>query len=577
MARTGLKIAGVIVILAGLMLVATAGALYWLFTKAPAIEDKSVLVVKLCGEVPECGTDMLRGGPFGKAPVSMWDIRDVLQKAAADSRIAAVWIWIDYPVIGWAKAEEISEYLDEFRKSKKPAVAYLNAADERSYMIALSCDSIFAPAEAFVEMNGLATQVTHLPGLLEKLGIKVQFERFGKYKSVSGEKYGRKELTEPVREMINSLLDGEFDVLLSRICDRRRMQRDRLIEFLDQGNFWARYSIAAGLVDADKDEIAVEDYLKQKLGVEEKLNIVQAESYREVPREDVGLGGGANRIAVVYSAGMVMQGGGGFNPVFWETEQGSDPVVKALQKCVDDESTKAIVFRVDSPGGGGFGPEIICNKIVEVQKKKPVVASMSDYAASGGYWISMPARKIVAQPSTITGSIGVWGIFPDFTGFNEKLGLTIDVLKRGSRADMLLANRPLDEGERELFRKGILDMYNSFVDGAARFRKMPREKMEEIAQGRSWLGRQAKDNGLVDALGGLDVAIDVAKKEAGIEGPVDLWLPGAKSWYENLAEKFSLAGRETSLAAIGEEVQELERRINAVRIYAADPQRIEIR
>lgn len=576
MARTGLRIVLGIIGLLAIGVVGGIGYLVWLSQKGPSIDEKSVLVIKLRGPVCEYSRPSL--SPFERRQISIWGLRSVLKTAAVDRRIAAVWLWLDYPDIGWGKVEEVSGYIDQFRKSHKPVVAYVNAADERGYSIALACDQIFAPSESFLELNGLAVEVAHLPGLLEKLGIKVQYERFGKYKSVSGERYGRKDLSEPVREMIDSLLDGQYESLVSRMSSRRKIPRERVAEILDRGEFTARHALAEGLIDGDKNEIEVEALLKQKLGVEGKLNEVADSTYLDVTPESVGLTCGDDRIAVVHASGLVVQGKGGFNPIFFEQEQGTDSIVKALTKAADDRRTKAIVLRVDCPGGAGFGPDIICSKLQEIQKQKPVIVSMSDYAASGGYWISMAARKIVAQPSTITGSIGVWSIFPDLSGFNEKLGLTVDSVKRGKHADMLFADRPLDEEERAMFRQTVLDTYNQFVSLAARCRKMPLDRMEEIAQGRSWLGSQAKKNGLVDSIGGIDTAIEIAQKEGGVKGVAELWEPASESWFDRLREELGHSrGRSDDLRSFYESLVESLNRLRTERLYTADPELLAVR
>lgn len=577
MAQRAIKILFACMALALIVLVAAAGFVLWRFSKPAAIAEKSVLTISIEGSLPDAAP--LSSPPFRPVPLSMWTIRDVMQKAATDSRIAAVWITIGYSDVGWGKVEEIITWIEQYRKSGKPIVAYITASDERGYSIAAACNEVYAPGEAFLELNGIAVEVTHLPGLLEKLGIKVQYERAGKYKSVSGERYGRKELTEPVREMVQSIVDAQYESFVDRVAKSRKMPRERLVELIDTGNFMARSAIAAGLVDADKDEIGIEEILRKKLGTGDDLETVAAIDYSRVSRDAAGLPeAGSERVALIHVAGMIVEGKGGFNPIFMEQEVGSDEIVRAMSEAAEDETTRAIVLRVDSPGGAGFGPDVICSKIQEVQRKKPVVVSMSDYGASGGYWVSMAAKKIVAEPSTITGSIGVWSIFPDMSGFNEKLGLTVDTVKRGRHADMLHFSRPLDDEEREVFKKGILEMYDRFVAEAARLRGMPQEKMEEVAQGRSWLGSQALSHGLVDALGGIDTAIELAKREGKIEGIADVWRPGVKSWYETILDELELTrSRRFNLAGFRRDSDELLRRLRSERAYSADPQRLVMR
>ncbi|HDP99990.1 MAG TPA: signal peptide peptidase SppA [bacterium] len=259
--------------------------------------------------------------------------------------------------------------------------------------------------------------------------------------------------------------------------------------------------------------------------------------------ESLGLNKGKKKIALIYSQGLIQEGGESFSPLTMGMTAGTDPMISAIRNAVSSKSVKAIVFRVDSPGGSGLGCDLVWREILNAKQEKPVVVSMSDYAASGGYWVSMGANAIVAQPSTLTGSIGIWGIFPNISGMYEKLGLIEDHIKRGEHADMFLGVKQLSPYEKKLFRDNMYENYIDFVSKAAQSRGKSFEELEPYAQGRSWMGEQAVQFGLVDELGGLDRAVELARQHAGIDSSEAVKLvvyTAKKSWYEKLLGKGTL-------------------------------------
>ncbi|MDP1823275.1 MAG: signal peptide peptidase SppA [Archangium sp.] len=483
------------------------------------VEDKSVLRMKLTGGTPEyvrsTGLDEL----FGGSPVTVRQHVFNLEKAAADKRIKGVLLELG-PMegTGWAKVEELRDALVEFKKGGKFVVAFSEYLSEREYALALAADVIVMPKDSWFEFNGLATDISHYPGLLEKLGIEVQYFRYGKYKSVSGEQTGRMAFTEPVKEMIRQNMDVTFTHFVDAVASYRKLDPAAVKALIEQGRTKSDWAIENKLIDQLGYQDEVEALLRTKLGVEEKekIHFVPSSRYRNVTPGEAGLEEGKNTIALIYSVGLIVSGKGSDDPFGGDSNQGSDPLIKSLRKAVEDDDVKAIILRVDSPGGAGLGCDYVRREVARARAKKPVIVSMSDVAASGGYWVSMDASAIVAQPTTATGSIGIYTVIPNLGGLYEKMGLNNETFKVGEHADALIAARKFTEAEAKQWDTDLFASYNRFVSLAADGRKMDNEKMQELAQGRTWLGSQAKENGLVDALGGFPAAIKIAREKANI-------------------------------------------------------------
>lgn len=486
---------------------------------AGTVEDSSILRMKLFGGTPEyvrsSGLDEL----FGGSPVTVRQHVFNLEKAAADKRIKGVFLELGMmDGTGWAKVEELRDALVQFKKSGKFVVAFSEQLSEREYALALAADAIVMPKDSWFEFNGLATDISHYPGLLEKLGIEVQYFRYGKYKSVSGEQTGRTAFTEPVKEMIRSNLDVTYAHFVDSVASFRKLDAAKVKELVEQGRTKSDWALENKLIDQLGYQDEVEALLRKKLGVDDKakLNFVSAGRYRNVEGSEVGIEEGQHTIALIYSVGLIVSGKGSDDPFGGDSNQGSDPLIKALRKAADDDEVKAIILRVDSPGGAGLGCDYVRREVARAKEKKPVIVSMSDVAASGGYWVSMDATAIVAQPTTATGSIGIYTVVPNLGGLYEKLALNNETFKVGEHADMLIAARKFTDDEARQWDTDLFASYNRFVSLAAEGRKMDAEKMQELAQGRTWLGSQAKENGLVDELGGFPAAIKLAREKANI-------------------------------------------------------------
>ncbi len=505
----------------------------------PSVAKNSTLVITLSGNIPE----YIPAADFPismKKNISMKMIMDDIEKAKVDKRIKGILLKINMTFMGWAKIDEIRDKLRDFKTSGKYVIAYLGSyVSEKEYYLALAADSIFAPPRAFMEMNGLIIESIHLPGMLEKIGITVDYFAFGKYKSHSGETFGRKKHTKPVLEMLNDILDWEYNHLVEGIAERLGKTEQEVKSIIDRGYFGVEKFVELGWIDGVRYKDQVENLLKELNGIkpDRKLKTISAERYAEIPLQSLGLNKGKKRIALIYSQGLIQEGEDSFSPLTMGTTAGTDPMIQSIRRAVRSKSVKAIVFRVDSPGGSGIGCDLVWREILKAKEKKPVIVSMSDYAASGGYWVSMGASAIVAQPSTLTGSIGVWSIFPNVSGLYEKLGLNETNVKRGVHADMFMAFRHLSEYERKLFRENVYQTYKDFVSKAAQSRGMTFDQMEPLAQGRTWMGEKAKELGLIDELGGLDKAIEIARKKAGIDSTESVKVVVyaiKKPWFEKI-------------------------------------------
>jgi len=503
-----------ILILIGLGL----GLLVFLLTRGPQIPDPAVLKVELSGPLPEYVPRRFPESLFTERTLTVKDHLDNLKKAASDKRIRGVVFKIGAFDAGWAKVEELRDAIAELRKKGKFAVAYSEGMAEQGYYLALACDELYMPPGAFFEMNGLVSDVVHYPGLLEKLGIEVQYFRYGKYKSQSGEMLGRKALSDPVKEMINYNLEMQYHIFVAAVAEARKLTHDEVLALVDSWRARSEWARDNKLIDAVAYWDEVESKIKKRIGVAEdkKLATVKPSAYREVSPSDAGLDGGKHKMALIYSVGLIVAGGGGFDPFSGDSSQGTDPIIAALREAGEDQSVKAIIFRVDSPGGAGLGCDLVRREIERLKQKKPVVVSMSDLAASGGYWVSMDGTAIVAHPSTITGSIGIFSVVPNLKGLYDKLALNPEVIKRGAHADELLGVRALTPEEAKTFDEELFKSYNFFVDLAAKGRHQTHEQMEEVAQGRAWLGQRAVELGLVDKLGGLETAVALAKEKANL-------------------------------------------------------------
>jgi protease-4 len=514
--KTALIIVG---ILGVLLLVCILGvAVIWIaFRKGePTIRNNSVLALRVSGSLPDYSPDDPFKKFFGGPDQSLTGLIMQFKKAKVDNRIKAILLDIDTSGVGWGKAEEIRDAITDFRSSGKPVYAFIEFGLNKEYYIATACDKIIVPPPGEMFTNGLAADVMFFRGSLDKLGIYPDIYQIGKYKS-AGDMFTQKQMTDAHREYVNELLDDLFGRYVNTIAQARKKTPDEVRALIDNAPYNATQAKAAGLIDDTVYHDELENQIKKQLGYKDSdtFAAVRGVDYRDVSPESLGLNEG-ERVAVIYASGDIGSGSSQNSPS-GDQSIGSDTLAKALNDAAADKTIKAIVLRVDSPGGSGLASDIIWHAVEAANQKKPVVVSMSDVAASGGYYISASASKIVAQPSTITGSIGVVAGKPVMRGFYDWLGISNEYVLRGKTAGMFRETEKFSDEERAKFEEWIkTTYYNDFVPKVAKGRKKDPQAIDSVGQGRVWTGAQAKDRGLVDEFGGLDRAVDVAKELAKI-------------------------------------------------------------
>jgi protease-4 len=480
--------------------------------KPPEIASNSVLVLRLSGDLPERSPVDLSGiFNSGNATLTLSDIWMLLRKAAVDPHIRAIAVEPDGLSAGWGKLEEVRADLEQFRKSGKPVYAFLRAPGGREYYVSLPADRIYLGDQEPVMLKGMRAEIMYFKKTLDKLGVTVDVEHAGKYKDF-GDMFTRSDMSPETHEVMTSLVTNIYGNLVDRIAAARKKTPDQVRALIDQGPFTATQALNAGLVD----ELRFEDQMWGELG--DKLGVrpikVGATQYATVPPEAAGMPGHSH-IAMIVGSGDIVEGSPGDDG----TEQGSITAYgfnKLLRQVGGDSNIQGVVVRIDSPGGGSTASDEIWREMNLLSKKKPLVISMSDVAASGGYYMAMTGDPVVAYPQTETGSIGVVFGKPDLHGLYDKLGVTKEAVQEGKHADIDSDYTELTPDERQLLRQGIDENYRDFVSKVAAARHRNYDQIEPLAQGRVWLGSQAKQNGLVDELGGLDTAISLVKKKANI-------------------------------------------------------------
>jgi protease IV len=503
----------------------------------PVIRDRSVLALKVDGELPDYVPDTLTRRLFGQDELSLTALVEQLRKAKVDKRIGGVLLEINLLDAGWGKADELRGAIADFRASGKPLYAYIEVGTNKEYYIATAAERVYVSPSGDLFINGLAADVMFFRGSLDKLGVYPDVFQIGKYKNAP-DQFTRKEMTKEHREVVNALLDDLFNRFINTIAETRRKSADEVRALVDSAPLSAKEAQNAGLIDGTNYRDEVENELKKRLGYkdEEELRVTKAETYKQITPESVGLNRG-ERIAVIYASGEIWpgkseNGGTGHQSV------GSDTMVKAINDAARDKTIKAIVIRVDSPGGVHYASDTIWHAVEVARKKKPVVVSMGDLGASGGYYIACNANKIIAEPSTFTGSIGIFAGKPVMKGLYDWLGVTNEYVLRGKNAGLFRVTEKFTPEERAKFESVIKSKYyDEFVPKVATGRGRDREYIDSIAQGRVWTGAQAKERGLIDDFGGLDKAVETARELAGIpadKGVRRVILPQPRGFFDNL-------------------------------------------
>ena len=504
----------------------------------PGIEDDSVLVMRLRGGVPEhIGIEMSFGSWDSKTPATLLEVRNAFKKAAKDGRIRAIALHCGGLGAGWGKSQEIRWAIEEFKKSGKPIAAFIQVeAGTLDYFVASAADEVYLAPEAFLDVKGLRAEVSFYKDMLAKLGVTAEMQQIGKYKSAA-EPWSRSSMSDESREVIESILDEVYGQFLETVAPSRDMTSGALREVVDNGPFISKKALEAGLVDKLGYEDEFYDALKEKLELEE-LKRVSFSRYRSVSLESLDLTGEA-QIAVVYAVGSILRGEGESGGLLGADILGSDSFSRTLRQVREDDDIQAVVLRIDSPGGDAIASDQMWREVNRLQEEKPMVVSMSNLAASGGYYIAMAGAPVVAYPGTYTGSIGVFYGKINLRGLYDKIGVKKEVITRGRFAAIDSDYHGFTDAERAKVRESIEAIYQAFVEKVAQSRGRKWDEIHEVAQGRVWIGSQAERNGLVDEIGGFDKAIEMAKEAAGIaeEDRVTLiTYPAPKPLFEVLFE-----------------------------------------
>jgi len=500
------------------------------YANRPAsVAEDSTVVLDLSGDVPErLPAEIPIPILESQRGMSVLQVWDTFRRAATDSRVRGILFEPHGLDIGWAKMEEIHDEIVKFRKSGKPIVTFLRNPTAREYYLASATDKIFIAPEDSLDLKGLRAESMYFKQTLDKLGVKAEVIHAGKYKD-AGDIFTQTSMSPETREVLNGVLDQYYGNLIATVAEGRKKQPDAVRALMDDGPFLARDALAGGLVDSlGYEDQAVGD-LQTRLKQSE-LKRVSARAYVKGL-----LPAGGNRIALIVGQGEITAGSG--NESADDESFTGTGFIKLLKQVESDSSIQGVIMRIDSPGGDAVASDDILHEVKNLSKKKPLVISMSDTAASGGYYVSVTGDPIIAYPNTLTGSIGV--IFARFAlrGLYDKIGVDAQILTRGKNADIDSAYVPLSDAERQKLAGQIDAFYRAFVSHVADGRKKTFDQIEPLAQGRVWVGAQAKENGLVDQLGGLDRAVEILKERAHMPASERVTLvpyPGRRSIFDQV-------------------------------------------
>lgn len=515
--------------------------------KVADVDSNSILHIKIDYQINErTANNPLAAIGFlgfdGEKSLGLNDILASIKKAKDDSNIKGIFLDESYMMQGQATTEELRNALLDFKKSGKFVVAYSEIYTQGFYYLASVADKVYLNPKGIIEFKGFSSEVTFLKGALDKLGIEAQIIKVGTYKSAV-EPFFLTKMSDANREQVTSYLGSMYDHFLTGIGKSRHINKDSLFNYANTGRIQEpedalKYKLVDGL--KYKDEILNE--LKRRTDINEKddLHSVELGEYVKSSPKDDGKDDddkkpySKNRIAVIYASGEISGGDGDDNSI------GSEKISRAIRKARTDDKIKAIVLRVNSPGGSSLASDVIWREVMLTKKVKPIIVSMGDVAASGGYYIACAADSIFAEPNTITGSIGIFAVLPNMQKFfNDKLGVTFDGVKTGKYADLGDVSRPLTPEERAMLQKSVNRGYDTFTKAVADGRKKTQAYINSIGQGRVWTGQQALKIGLVDRLGNISDAVASAAKKANLKDYQLVSYPEQKSVLSKLGQGFS--------------------------------------
>ncbi|MGW8257497.1 MAG: signal peptide peptidase SppA [Thermoguttaceae bacterium] len=526
-------------------------------------------------------------GLIGKLHLSLADLLERIDAAAKDQEVAAVWIKIEDLEVGRGKINEIRAAITRLRKAKKEVYAELTTADARQYLVASACNKIIMPESGMLIIPGVRLEMMFFKGFLDKIGVEFDDLKMGKYKGAL-EPFTRRDMSQPLRESLEELTDDSYEDLIATIGADRGINKLVVQSLMDHGLFTAAAAKQACLID----QVSYDDQLRKKLRIRfnnPDLQFVNNYKAKNIETEFSGIGGfmkllelmtggrgqyeksGEKKsIAVVYAVGAIVEGKSS-SEVFGEKMLGSRTIIAALRTAAENPNVVAVVLRIDSPGGSSTASDLIWRETLCINK--PLIASMGDVAGSGGYYIAMGAKKIIAEPGTLTGSIGVLGGKVVLKKLYDKLGLNTEVISRGANSGSLSTSEHFTAEQKRVWTELLMDVYRQFVGKAAKGRKMSYEKMEQLAQGRVYSGRMAKKIGLVDELGTLDDAIIAAKLAAGLKKDADvdlIVLPKPKTFFEQLFSDPASDVETDARAALSQAI-DLFQQISTLRSFFAEP------
>lgn len=495
----------------------------FLITRGPVVAQDSVLWLRVPGNLGEQAPDDIFG-LLGQS-ASVGSVVDTLRKAKVDDRVSTVVLEPPASVGLWGTVQEIRDAIIDFKESGKPIVAYLESGGGQQYYLATACDEVFMTPASPLMLVGVSSYELFFRDAFDKLGIEADMLAAGDYKTAINT-YTEPSFTPEHREAVESLNREFYEQLVDGIAAGRGMTPARVRAVIDEGPFVSADAVSHGLID----DLVYEDELLDRLSANDR-EVLDSASYEQVDARGLGLNAGP-RIAVVYADGVINMGSSTVDFPGAPLVVGSRTMVKAIRDARDDRSIRAIVLRVNSPGGVAVAADIIWRELTLARDEKPLIVSMSDLAASGGYYIAAPGHTIVAQPGTLTGSIGVFSGKFAAGGTLSKLGVGVEEVTDGAQADMLSPVARFSDAARKAMQRQVNDVYERFLQVVAEGRAMSRDEVHAVAQGRVWTGRQALELGLVDELGGLRRAVDLAKVEAGIDLEHEVTLvsyPGPRS------------------------------------------------
>jgi protease IV len=501
--------------------------------KEVTVKENSILKINLAelSVVERTSENPFEGLNFsGDLPktIELKQVLDNIEKAKTDENIKAIYINTPYVSAGISQIEEIRNKLLEFKQTGKPIIAYSEVYNQAAYYLSSVANKVYLNPEGIVEIKGLSASIMFYKGLLDKLDIDVQIIRHGKFKGAV-EPFILDKMSKENREQIQLLLNSVADNIMDSIANQRGLTLSEIQKHADNLSLEnAKSCLNLNYVDALLYQDQLEDTLKALAG-SEKLSIITLSKYTHAKGNKKEIS--RNKIAIIYATGEINSGKGD------EKSIGSISTSAAIKKAREDKNVKAIVLRINSPGGSALASDVIWRETILAKAEKPLVVSMGDLAASGGYYIACVADSIVANPTTLTGSIGVFGMVPNLQRFyKNKLGITFDTVNTSNYADMGI-NRPLSNFERNKIQKGVEDIYSTFITHVSEGRNMSTEAVDEIGQGRIWTGYDAKEIGLIDIYGGIEKAIEVAAYLAKVEDYRIISLPKKKNPFEELSLK----------------------------------------